>query len=162
MSTYARHRYLYGLGGLADAFTPVFQLDSSLVERSTPELSALMSRLITASGQPDPTNPQQQGAQQAATCDCAIRTAQAHFNIPPDALSQLNQACSADPASFVVALQQQANDQGVTLDFSTCGGNGGGNGGNGGNGAPWYKQTRTWLIGGGIVAGVALLALATR
>lgn len=151
MST--RLRYLYGVGGLSDLgglgqIQPLLSIP--LVMPSTQEEGQRLARaMVTASPDPDPTNPQQVTDQDAALCDCAINEAARVFRLTPDVVQQLNQACYREPAAFIPQLQQQAQSQGVALDMARCGASGAA--------APWWKQPRTWVIGGGLAVGAAVV-----
>ena len=115
--------------------------------------NAGMQSFITASGDPDPTNPQQISDQAAEMCNCAISEASRVFSLDPSMLPQLTQACAADPGAFVVQLQQQAATQGVRLNVANCGA---------GGAQPWYKQPKNLAIGAAAVGGLAILWMAFR
>jgi hypothetical protein len=151
-------RSLYGLGGLGDlTFATMTQRTIAMPLPSAAQMmtQTALQNMITASGDPDPTNPQQESDQTAGVCDCAISEAARVFSLPANMLPQLNQACAADPASFVVQLQQQAATQGVRLDVANCGRGGA-------LAQPWYKEPKNLAIGAAGVGALAILWMAFR
>ena len=149
-------RYLYGLNGLGDlgafSFSPramSLVMSPSMVTQAIrdPQTRMFMQSMVTASGSPDPTNDQQTAAVVAQTCDCALAEIQRVFSLQPAELGTLRSACNNDPEGFLVALQQQAAAQGVTIDATNCGG-----------GGPWHKDPKKLALAGAAgVAGIALL-----
>jgi len=139
-----RLRYLYGLGGLGDAS---LTLTPELMRRVTSRegLQTMIRAQVTASGDPDPTNDQQWSEADASACDCALAEAQSVFQLAPDVMSTMQAACYENPASFVVALQEQAAAQGVSLDVARCGG-----------GGVWYKDPKKLAFA--VAGGAGLLA----
>lgn len=132
-----RLRYLYGLGGLGDLN---LQLDNRTImaAMSSPQIQnlAMQGQMITASGSADPTNPQQEGVNTAAVCNCAISEAERLFSVPTSARQQLQMSCASDPMAFLAALQQQARMQGVNFDVAACAR------GETPAGAAWYKDPK--------------------
>ena len=158
-------RYLYGLNGLGDVGIPGPALNTgvrmpsrNVMSLPGPDASSigvrdLVRSMFTASNSPDPTNPNQEQDDTAATCGCAISSAASLFTLPPELVRDMNIMCANNPPAFIAALQQQAMDAGVALDIANCGN---------GNGTPWYKQPKNLAIGAAVLGGGALLWMVFR